>query len=169
MSRWNLICFKARLTDHLCRRVVKAKQTSYAWRTQVRMAHTGRLGQNQTSISNFKYYRDCWWPRRPWPNAGRRKQKRRPKNSPFFLKKIKFTSKKYFFCIYLLVMPKYWVKNYFAHGRFPEVGQKQKTEKKKKRERERERKTEQWQKQWPATHCNATSGGASKAAWAKSS
>ena len=27
-------------------------------------------------------------------------------------------------------MPKYWVKNYFAHGRFPEVGQKQKTEKK---------------------------------------
>ena len=32
-------------------------------------------------------------------------------------------------------MPKYWVKNYFAHGRFPEVGQKQKTEKKKKKER----------------------------------
>ena len=31
--------------------------------------------------------------------------------------------------MYLLVMPKYWVKNYFAHGRFPEVGQKQKTEK----------------------------------------
>ena len=28
-------------------------------------------------------------------------------------------------------MPKYWVKNYFAHGRFPEVGQKQKTERKK--------------------------------------
>ena len=28
-------------------------------------------------------------------------------------------------------MPKYWVKNYFAHGSFPEVGQKQKTEKKK--------------------------------------
>ena len=27
-------------------------------------------------------------------------------------------------------MPKYWVKNYFAHGRFPEVGQKQKTEEK---------------------------------------
>ena len=26
-------------------------------------------------------------------------------------------------------MPKYWVKKYFAHGRFPEVGQKQKTEK----------------------------------------
>ena len=25
-------------------------------------------------------------------------------------------------------MPKYWVKNYFAHGSFPEVGQKQKTE-----------------------------------------
>ena len=34
-------------------------------------------------------------------------------------------------------MPKYWVKNYFAHGRFPEVGKKQKTEGKKERERER--------------------------------
>ena len=32
-------------------------------------------------------------------------------------------------------MPKYWVKNYFAHGRFPEVGQKQKTEKERERER----------------------------------
>ena len=30
-------------------------------------------------------------------------------------------------------MPKYWVKNYFTHGRFPEVGQKQKTEKKKEK------------------------------------
>ena len=36
-------------------------------------------------------------------------------------------------------MPKYWVKNYFAHGRFPEVGQKQKTEKKREKKRERER------------------------------
>ena len=36
-------------------------------------------------------------------------------------------------------MPKYWKGNYFAHGRFPEVGQKQKTEKE-RRERERERK-----------------------------
>ena len=32
-------------------------------------------------------------------------------------------------------MPKYWVKNYLAHGSFPEVGQKQKTEKKRKKER----------------------------------
>ena len=30
-------------------------------------------------------------------------------------------------------MPKYWVKNYFTHRRFPEVGQKQKTERKKER------------------------------------
>ena len=34
-------------------------------------------------------------------------------------------------------MPKYWGKQIFAHGRFPEVGQKQKTEREKK---ERERK-----------------------------
>ena len=32
-------------------------------------------------------------------------------------------------------MPKYWVKNYFAHGSFPEVGQNQKME---KREKEKE-------------------------------
>ena len=32
-------------------------------------------------------------------------------------------------------MPKYWGKNYFAHGSFPEVGQKQKTEREKKREK----------------------------------
>ena len=31
-------------------------------------------------------------------------------------------------------MPKYWVKNYFAHGRFPEIGQKQKMEKERKRD-----------------------------------
>ena len=36
-------------------------------------------------------------------------------------------------------MPKYWEKNYFAHGSFPEVGQKQKTEKKKKEKKEREK------------------------------
>ena len=34
-------------------------------------------------------------------------------------------------------MPKYWGKQIFAHGRFPEVGQKQKTEKKREREKER--------------------------------
>ena len=31
-------------------------------------------------------------------------------------------------------MPKYWGKQILAHGRFPEVGQKQKTERKKERE-----------------------------------
>ena len=36
-------------------------------------------------------------------------------------------------------MPKYWVKNHFAHGSFPEVGQKQKTEEKEERKREREK------------------------------
>ena len=63
-------------------------------------------------------------------------------NDLFFWGEKKLPKKIFFFCIYLLVMPKYWVKNYFAHGRFPEVGQKQKTEK--KRERKRERKTERW-------------------------
>ena len=88
------------------------------------------------SKTRREYSRDCGWPRRPWPNAGRRKQKKRPKNHLFFLKKIKFTPPNFFFCIYLLVMPKYWVKNYFAHGRFPKVGQKQKTEEKEEREKD---------------------------------
>ena len=34
-------------------------------------------------------------------------------------------------------MPKYWVKNYFAHGSFPDVGQKQKTEKKRRKKKEK--------------------------------
>ena len=34
-------------------------------------------------------------------------------------------------------MSKYWGKQIFAHGRFPEVGQKQKTEKKRESEKER--------------------------------
>ena len=38
-------------------------------------------------------------------------------------------------------MPKYWGKQIFTHGRFPEVGQKQKTEKK---EKKRERESESW-------------------------
>ena len=33
-------------------------------------------------------------------------------------------------------MPKYWGENYFAHGRIPEAGQKQKTEKKREREKD---------------------------------
>ena len=57
------------------------------------------------------------------------------KNLLFFVKKKKYLN--FFFCIYLLMMPKYWVTNYFTHGRFPEVGQKQKTEKKKKKKEER--------------------------------
>ena len=39
-------------------------------------------------------------------------------------------------------MPKYWGKQIFSLGKFPEVDQKQKTEKKKKKKRER--KTERW-------------------------
>ena len=38
-------------------------------------------------------------------------------------------------------MPKYWDKNYFANGSFPEVGQKQKTEKK---EEERKKDRQRW-------------------------
>ena len=53
----------------------------------------------------------------------RRKNSR--KKHFFFREKIKITLK-IFFCIYPLVVPKYWGGNYFAHGRFPEVDKKQK-------------------------------------------
>ena len=36
-------------------------------------------------------------------------------------------------------MPKYWGKQIFTHGRFPKVGQKQKSEKKKKEAKRRAR------------------------------
>ena len=37
-----------------------------------------------------KYSRDCGWPGRPWPNAGRKKKRKTP-NNQFFRKKIKIT------------------------------------------------------------------------------
>ena len=36
-------------------------------------------------------------------------------------------------------MPKYWGKNYFLHGSFPEVDQKQKTEKKREERKKKEK------------------------------
>ena len=61
-------------------------------------------------------------------------------------------------------MAKYWGNNYFAHGSFPEVGQKQKTEKK-KREKEKERLND-GNNNGQLLIANATLGGARKAAWA---
>ena len=55
-------------------------------------------------------------------------------------------------------MPKYCVKNYFAHGSFPEVGQKQKTEKKERK------KMEVGNNNGQLCIANATSGGARKTA-----
>ena len=64
-------------------------------------------------------------------------------------------------------MPKYLGTNYFAHRRFPEVGQKQKTEKKKKKKKKKKERLNNGENNGQATHCNATSCGARKAAWAK--
>ena len=58
------------------------------------------------------------------------KSRKIAKISVFFCKKIEITLKN--------CMPKYWGKQIFAHRRFPEVGQKQKTDEKK------EKKTERW-------------------------
>ena len=61
-------------------------------------------------------------------------------------------------------MPKYWVKNYFAHGRFLEVGQKQKTEKEKKRRR---KKPKVGENNGQATHGARKHAWRTQAAWAK--
>ena len=62
----------------------------------------------------------------PW------KEEKTPENI-FFLVKKKYI---YFFCIYFLVMPKYWGNQIFSLRSFPDVGQKHTTEKKEKRETE---------------------------------
>ena len=61
-------------------------------------------------------------------------------------------------------MPKYWVKNYFTHGRFPEVGQKQKTERKKER-REKKRPND-GNNNGQATHGARKHAWRTQAAWA---
>ena len=65
-------------------------------------------------------------------------------------------------------MPKYWVKNYFAHGRFPEGGQKQKTEKKKKERKERKKeRLNDGNNNGQATHVACKHAWRTQAAWAK--
>ena len=68
------------------------------------------------------------------------------------------------YMLYLLLMPKYWGKQILAHGSFPEVGEKQKTEKK---EREKERRAKVGNNNGQLRMSNATSCGARKANWAK--
>ena len=60
-------------------------------------------------------------------------------------------------------MPKFWVKNYFAHGSFPEVGQKQKTEKKRKKEE----RLNDGDNNGQATHGARKHAWHTRAAWAK--
>ena len=61
--------------------------------------------------------------RRPWPDAGRKKSKKHSKIN-FFVKKLKLQQQHNFFCIFLLVMQKYWGKQIFKNQRFPEVAEK---------------------------------------------
>ena len=51
------------------------------------ISHMGVSLKWVKSKKRRKYSRDCGWPRRPWPNAGRKKQKKQPKNQFFFVKK----------------------------------------------------------------------------------
>ena len=61
----------------------------------------------------------------------------------------------------LLVMPKYWGKQIFTHARFPEVGQKQKTE------RKREKKKDDGNNNGQAMHGAPKHAWRTQAAWAK--
>ena len=65
------------------------------------------------------------WARRwKWPSR---------KNYLFFWGGKNYLNKIFFLKIFLLVMSKYWGKQIFTHGIFPEVGQKQKTERKERK------------------------------------
>ena len=96
------------------------------------------------------------------PGGSDRMKKKRKKIS-FFRNKIKKIMIFKKICIYLLVMPKYWVKNYFTHGSFPEVGQKQKTEKKK----EKRKRPKVGDNNGQATHGARKHAWRTQAAWAK--
>ena len=67
-------------------------------------------------LANAKYSRDCGWPRRPWPNAGRREKPR--ENDLFFWGEKKlgnfyfFTKKSWFFGGFLD-----FLRPAFGHGR----------------------------------------------------
>ena len=61
-------------------------------------------------------------------------------------------------------MQKYWVKNYLAHGIFPEEGQKQKTEKKK--EEEKRERAKVGDNNGQATHGARKHAWRTQAAWA---
>ena len=61
-------------------------------------------------------------------------------------------------------MPKYWGKQIFTLGRFPEVGQKQKTEKKRKKKEER---LNNGDNNGQATHGTHKHAWCTQAAWAK--
>ena len=60
-------------------------------------------------------------------------------------------------------MPKYWGKQIFTHGRFYEVGQKQKTE----REKKREKRLNDGNNNGQATHGARKHAWRTQAAWAK--
>ena len=62
-------------------------------------------------------------------------------------------------------MPKYWGKQIFTHGRFPEVGQKQKTER--ERKRKKEERLNDGNNNGQATHGARKHAWCTQAAWAK--
>ena len=52
-------------------------------------------------------------------------------------------------------MPKYWAKNYFAHGKFPQSGSKaEDRERKRKREKEREKRLNDGNNNGQAAHAS---------------
>ena len=76
--------------------------------------------------NNYNHYsRDCGWPRRPWPNSGRKKAKKRSKISFFLHKEIKITKKIFWGGNFYFLKKKSWffcsffcfLRPAFGHGR----------------------------------------------------
>ena len=89
---------------------------------------------DKLQILGFKYSRDCGWPRRPWPNAGRRGKSR--ENYLFFWGGKKLPKKNIFFLHISSTYAKIMGETDFHTLEFPRSGSKAKDgEKERKRDR----------------------------------
>ena len=112
----------------------RGSQTKLSTTPKFPLADKAIVGQFG-SWAKFGLRVPCWTYKYGQATGVEHVEKNARKSVFFSRKKMKITQQKYFFCIYLLVRLKYWGKQIFTHGSFPEVDQKQKTWKKRERKR----------------------------------
>jgi len=112
----------------------------------------------------WKYSRDCAWPRRPWPNAGRREKSR--ENDLFFWGKKKLPKKNIFFLHISSSYAKILSEKLFRTWEIPRSGLKAEDGGERERERERER-LNNGENNGQATHGARKHAWNTQAAWAK--